>query len=405
MMNDIVIIGGGVAAFNAIKAIREINQDVKVHLIQNETLYPYYRIKLTKSLFETLDTDKILLQKKDWYETNKISVYLGKEVVTIDTDNKKVALNDGTSLEYGKLLLANGAYNFTPPIEGIDKKNIFTIRKYEDIQNIRSQIDDKNTILNLGGGIQNLEAAWAVSQQGKNVVIAEFMDRLMPRQLDTRASEILKNAVERFHIKVLLNTEVVKLIGDSEVQGAMTKADNKIDCDMVIYSVGIRPDKRLYENTPIETDKGVLVNHRMQTNLPDVYAAGDIAELDGRVGGLWTIAGEQGKVAGYNMVGKDAFYSASIPVTTMNAFQLSVFSVGTFDEAGCSLSLTEDNSDGAVYKRLFIKDNKLVGAIVIGDTKSNTLLKNYVINQKELPDIDITGLSVSKLLEALKGIN
>lgn len=412
MIKDIVIIGGGVAAFNAIKAIREIDSDTCIHLIQNEPVYPYYRTRLTKSLYEDLDVDKISLQKKEWYDNNHITIHLGREVVLVDTESNTVSLDDGSCIEYSKLLLANGASNFKPPIEGIDKENVYTIRKFEDIQTIKAKADINKSILHLGGGIQNLEAAWAFCSHDKEVIIVEFMDRLMPRQLDHKASEILLKAVEASNAKVLLNTEVIAIKGQDKVESVIAKSRNSTDgdagqsinCDMVIYSVGIRPNKKLYENTTILTNIGVLVNDQMQTNIENIYAAGDIAEYCGKIGGLWPVAIEQGKTSGYNIAGKDICYTGLLPVTTINAFNLSIFSIGSIDEGNATLTLTDNPEDDKSYKRLFIKDNTIIGAIIIGDTKYNNMLKKLVTDKTNISVYNLSNISVNELLDQLKAI-
>jgi nitrite reductase (NADH) large subunit len=408
MTQDIIIIGGGAAAFNAIKSIRETDSSSDIHLIQNEPVYPYFRTRLTKSLFEDLDADKIALQRKEWYEQNNVTIHLGKEVTSVDVKSNKVFLNDGSSLEYSKLLLANGAINNKPNIEGIDKDNVFTIRKFEDIQAIKTKSQNLKTVLHLGGGIQNLEAAWAFCSHGKDVIIVEFMDRLMPRQLDIRASEILLNAVKAQNVKVYLSTEVLAIKGDDKVSSVIARSRNasegseqSLTCDMVIYSVGIRPNKKIYENTDIQTNIGVIVDDHMHTNIDNIYAAGDITEYCGRVGGLWTIAIEQGKTSGYNIVGKDVSYTGILPVTTINAFDLNIFSVGTVDEANATLTLVDDPGDGKSYKRIFIKDNTIAGAIVIGDSKHNNILKKYVADNISILDIDFSDITVNDLLERL----
>lgn len=402
MSNNIVIVGGGVAAISAIKAIREIQSETKISVFQNEKIYPYYRIKLTKSLFDNLEEDKILLQKKEWYESNNVNLYLGKEVVALDTVNQNITINDGSNFHYDKLLLAHGASNFIPPIDGINKRNIFTIRNYSNVQDIRNNLNDKKTILNIGGGIQGLEAVWAFSKQNKKVTIIEVADRLMPRQLDTRASEILKKIIENLNIKVLLNMQIEKIVGEDEVKGIVTKNGDAIDCDMIIYSIGIRPNKKLLENTNIKTNIGVIVNDRMQTNIENVYAAGDISEFDGRIGGLWSIAMEQGKVAGYNIENKESFYSSAVPVTTMNAFNISLFSMGNIDENKSTKTLIEESSDGLSYKRIFIKDNKIVGAIIVGDIKHSTILKNAIEKEIVIDKLDLDAISIDNLLIELK---
>lgn len=204
MNNNIVIIGGGAAAISAVKTIREIDSKINIHVFQNEKIYPYYRMRLTKSLFDNLEPDRILLQKKEWYELNNVNLHLGTEVTAIDTDNYKVILDDGSSFNYNKLLLANGSENFIPSISGIDKQNVYTIRKFDNIQAIKTGIEDKKAILNIGGGVQGLEAAWALVKENKEVIIVKVQERLMPRQLDERASQILLKAIESFNIKVLL---------------------------------------------------------------------------------------------------------------------------------------------------------------------------------------------------------
>ena len=402
MNKNIVIIGGGIAAVNAIKAIRELDQTSDIHLIQNENYYPYYRIRLTKSLFEPLTTDKLMIQKQDWYEQNKVHLYLGREAVAIDTEKNKVSLDNGTELEYDQLLLANGASNAIPKIEGIEKSNVHSIRKLSDIATIRAHVADKHVILCIGGGIQNLEAAWAMCSQGKKVTIAEFQDRLMPRQLDAKASEILQNAVKSNHVQILLNTAITKITGTKEANGAVTKNGRLIECDMVIYSVGIRSNTALYENTPLEINRGVVVDHHMKTKLDNVYAAGDIAEIDGRVGGLWSIAMEQGKIAGYSIAGKEASYSGTVPVTNMNAFHLSIFSIGDIDENSSDHTLVEESPDDSTYQRIFIKNNRIVGAIIIGDPGNNMLIKKFVENKLPLPDIDFTKTTVEDLIRQIK---
>lgn len=402
MSNRVIIIGGGIAAINAIKAIREVDSEIDIYLFQNEKFYPYNRIRLTKSLFDNLEEEKILLQKKEWYRLNKVNLYLNKNVIEIDTNKEEVILDDGSRFSYDKLLLANGSSNFVPPIDGINKREVYTIRKLNDIQNIKDSIDNKKVILNIGGGIQGLEIAWILHQHGKNVIIAEVQQRLMPRQLDARASSILQKAIEGFKIELLLNTQVKSIVGKEAVKGVITKSDNKVDCDMVIYAVGIRANIELLKNTPIKTNIGVIVNDKMETNIENIYAAGDVAEFNGRVNGLWNIAIEQGKTAGYNMVGKNVAYSKIVPVTTMNAFNISLFSMGNVDEQYCTQALVDEASDGLSYKRIFIKDNKIIGAIVIGDIKNSPILKSAIEREIMIKELDLSSMSVNDLLAKLK---
>ena len=289
-----------------------------------------------------------------------------------------------------------------PPIDGIDKENVYTIRKLDNIRDIQDSINDKKTILNVGGGVQGIETAWSLNQYGKNVIIAEVQERLMPRQLDERASKILKTAIEGFKTNVLLNTQIVNIIGENKVKGVQTNDEKTVDCDMVIFSVGIRANKELLENTEVKTNIGIVVNERMETNVENVYAAGDVAELDGRIVGLWNIAIEQGKTAGYNIVGKQEVYTGVVPVTILNAFNIALFSMGEVDEQQCDKALIEESTDSLSYKRLFIRDNKIIGAIVIGDNKYSTLLKNAIEKKIVFSNMDLLNVGVNDLLMKLK---
>ncbi len=402
MSANIVIIGGGVAAISAVKAIREIDSDIDISIFQNEKYYPYYRLKLTKGLFDNLEEEKIMLQKKDWYESNNVKLYLDSEVIGIDTIKSEIILQNGNKFGYNKLLLANGSKNFMPPIDGIDKENVFTIRKLDNIREIQDKINDKTAVLNVGGGVQGIETAWSLNKYGKNAIIAEFQERLMPRQLDKRASEILKTAIEGFKTKVLLNTQIVKILGEDKVRAVETMDGKTIESDMVIFSVGIRANKELLAGTEVKTNNGILVNEKMETNIENVYAAGDVAELNGRIIGLWNIAMEQGKTAGYNIVGKDAVYAGVVPVTILNAFKIALFSMGEVDEEQCDKTITQEDTDGLYYKRLFIRDNKIIGAIVIGDNKYSTLLKNAIEKKITFSNIDLLNGDVNDLLAKLK---
>lgn len=394
-LNDrIIIIGGGIAGISAIKAIRETDSTIEIHMISNEKFYPYNRLRLTKGLFGNLSSEDILLQKKEWYEINKVNLHIDKEVTWIDVKEHEVILNDGDKLNFSKLLLASGAHNFTPPIEGIEKENVYTIRHLEDAWAVKEVVGAKKKPLIIGGGIQGLETAWELNQHGEEVAIAEIQSRLMPMQLDIRASQILRNIIEGYNIKVYLEMQVYKILGGNEVTGVSGENGLQISCDMVVYNAGIRPNINFLKDTPIQYNKGVIVNNKMETSVEDIYAAGDVVEFGGRTFGLWNIAIEQGKAAGYNIIGRDKIYKNIVPVTTLNAFGISLFSMGNVDEDKCHYSLIEESEYDKSYKRIFIHDNKIVGAIVIGDTKKSPILKSAIENQTLIDDFDLSKIFV-----------
>lgn len=402
MENKIVIIGDGIAAITSIKAIREVDLVSEIYLIGEEEFYPYNRIRLSKGMLDSLEENNILLQKKDWYEENKVNILVGTKVVGIDTDSKTILLSNDTNINYDKLLFANGARNNIPPITGIDKKGVHTLKTLKNALDIKKDLNQNNKVIIIGGGIQGLETAWILHKHGKEVTIIELQSRLMPKQLDSRASKILEDIITSYGIKVLTGVAVEEVLGDSNVEGVLLDNGSKLEGEVLIYSVGIRPNIDLVKDTKIKTSKGILVNDKMETNIESIYAVGDVAEFNNQVLGLWNIAIEQGKTAGSNIVGKNVGYKSIAPVTTLNSFDISLFSMGCTDEKDSTKILLHESDNSKEYKKIFIKDNKIVGAIVIGDTRKSPLLKSAIEKEVDLEKFDICNISVDELFDKLK---
>ncbi|OCL26356.1 pyridine nucleotide-disulfide oxidoreductase [Orenia metallireducens] len=401
-MEKIVIVGNGISAINAIKAIREIDKKSSIELFGEEKFYPYNRIRLSKGLLSSLEEDKILLQKKNWYDENNIELYIDKKVKSILPNDNKIELEDGTKIEYSKLLLAQGASNLVPPIKGIDKKSVFTLRGLKDAWNIRDATKSSSKVLIIGGGIQGLEIAWILSKQGKDVTIAEISSNLMPRELDKKAAKILEEAMKEADIEVLLDTEVKEIIGENQVKGFLTKKGKKQDCDMVIYSTGINPNLNVLTDTGIESNRGVLVNDKMETNIANIYASGDVVEFNNRIYGLWNMAIEQGKTAGYNIVGKEETYQHLVPVITLRAFGISLFSMGIIDEDKASNIIIEEKHEDKSYTKILLKDKQVIGAIVIGDIRKSPTLKKAIEEKIKLKNVNFNSVSIEEIIQIIR---
>ncbi|WP_261827455.1 NAD(P)/FAD-dependent oxidoreductase [Inconstantimicrobium mannanitabidum] len=374
----VVIIGGSIAAISAAKAIREISPHNEIIIFGEEKYYPYYRIKISKGLLGNLEEDKLLIQKKQWYKDNNIQVHCDKKVTDVDPKSKEVVLADGTRISYTKLLLVNGASNRMPLIEGIDKLGVFDLRTLDGALRILEYLEDVKTVLLIGGGVQNLEIANVISGCGKKVIIAEFASRLMPRQLDEFASDKLKQAIEDKGIEVMLDTQVQEIFGEEKVKRFTTQSGVQGACDMVIYSTGITPNVSVVQNTDLEVNNGIVVNNRMETNIKDIFAAGDVSEFNGRVYGLWGTAMQQGKIAGANICNQDLIFEPSIPVTSLSAFGISVFSMGDIEGGEDIDSLVEVSDDEQRYYKIFMQNNRIVGTIVLGDNKKFMVIKGLI---------------------------
>lgn len=394
----VLVIGSGIAAITAIKAMLETDSDIEICLIGEEEFYPYNRVRLSKGIFDELNENNILLQRKEWYEDNNVKVYLDTRAKSVNVDCQEVVLSGGSKVKYDRLLLANGSANTTPPINGIDKDGVYTLRGLKDALKIKKRLNQSEKIVVIGGGIQGLEIAWILHQHGKKVIIVELSSRLMYNQIDEETSKILKDKIESYGIKVLVGKAVKNIIGDVSIEKIVIDDGTELECDIAIYSTGIKPNIDLVANTKIETARGILVNNKMETNIKNIYAAGDIAEFNHRVPGLWNIAIAQGKVAGYNICDKETLYENITPVTTLNAFEISLFSMGRIEQKQSTNILTNKNFRTDDYKKIFVNNNKIIGAIVIGDTKKSPLLKSAIEQEVTFSDVE----SADELLEQLK---
>ncbi|MDD7793902.1 NAD(P)/FAD-dependent oxidoreductase [Clostridium sp. 'White wine YQ'] len=404
MKDRIIIIGSGTAALSSIKAIREINTDSEILVLGEENFYPYYRTKISKGLLDGLNEDKLLLKKKDWYSSNNVKIHLGHKVISIEPDKKAITLENGKTVIYDKLLITTGATNNIPPINGINKTGAFTLRNLNNAYDVLDYINVCETILLIGGGIQNLEVANILSKEGKKVIIAEFAARLMPKLLDDYASNYLKEAMESQGVKILLNTQVEEIQGDEKVQGFKTKSGIEYSCDMIIYSTGIKPNVEIAYNTQIEINKGIIVNEKMETNIKDIFAAGDVTEFNSRVYGLWNISSEQGNVAGANICGEDSIFTPPIQFSSMNAFDLSLFSIGDIEESNETNLFTQIDLDkeNSKYYKVLVRNDKIVGAIILGDQKRAMIIKKLIENKVDIKYDESSFTSINDFIEIIK---
>ena len=298
--------------------------------------------------------------------------------------------------------MATGSTNFVPPIKGREKKGFFTLRTIGDVLSIKEYSlktcserseSNKNAIM-IGGGLLGLEAARGLKVRGLDVTVVEFFPRLLPRQLDEKGAKVLRKLIEKVGIEIVLNAQSDEVLGEDKVAGLKLKDGRNVDCNLIIISAGITPRIELAKEAGIAVNKGIIVNERLETNIKGIYAAGDCAEFQGRIYGLWTASTEQGTIAGNNIAGVDIVYSGTTPSTTLKIVGIDLTSIGVVNPPsptsplegegkgeGYRELIREDGSN-EVYKKLVIKDGKIVGAILLGDTKDvravGKLIKNNV---------------------------
>jgi len=381
-----VIIGNGAAGYYAADAIRKRNKQCDIEIISNESQLTYYRPSISDGLSADLKDDDFYLSKKEWYSENKITLTLGVNVQSLNTDEKKVLLEDGKTIGYDKLIIANGSQNRMIPTEGLDKQGVFTLRDLKDLKNIKDNMKTAKSVVIVGGGLLGLEAAYEIKKAGLKVSVVEFSDFLLGRQLDNEGSLILNATVQQQDIEVLLGDCVTVINGEKNVSSVSLRSGRIIDASLVIFSTGIAPNKSIADNTNINTNRGILVNAYMETNIKDIYACGDIAEFEGTVYGNWPAAVDMGKIAGANAVGDKKTYVHALGAISFNAMGIELLSVGEIAKDKFKAISSRDD-ENKIYKKLFFNENILVGGIIIGDNKSSASLLTAIEQSKTLEEV------------------
>ncbi|BCG58644.1 NAD(P)/FAD-dependent oxidoreductase [Paenibacillus sp. URB8-2] len=401
MTKPYVIIGGGVAAVHAAKAIRDRDDEAEIIILGAENHLPYNRIKLTKGLFTDLHSEKALIKKEKWYLANRITVHTSTRVVSLRPDLRQVETEDGRTWDYRKLLLCMGARNRALPVPGAELRGVHTIREMKDADALKSGLASGSRVAVIGGGVQGLETAWALCEAGYAVTVIEAGPRLMGRQLDRHSSELLRSQLERSGVTVRLHSGVAAIEGTESAQGIRLDDGSRIPCDHVVYSIGILPNTSIVNDTAIQVRSGIVVNDRLETSVPGIFAAGDAAELDGHVEGLWGGALEQGRTAGSNMAAEDAeVYVKAVPVTLFNAFGISLFSIGTVDEGQCALMLSGEQN--GVYTAIFVKGNTMIGAVSWEGAAASLVYKEAVERKIGLEGINLDVMDIASVMDEVK---
>jgi nitrite reductase (NADH) large subunit len=369
----IVIIGNGIAGLSAAEEIRKLDQLESIVIISEEDCHTYYRTRLSHYLSKDFAQEDVLIHPASWYEDNNIQVLLNKRVQRIDPDVQIVELSDGSNLEYDKLLLANGSSSFVPPVKGSDASNVFALRSLTDAKAIQATAKNAKKALVVGGGLLGLEGANALLELGLDVTVVEFAPRLLPRQMDSEASLVVKDIVEKQGIRLLLDAQVEEIQGNP-AYACKLKSGEIIETDLVLFSAGVRSNIHLAKEAGIATDRAVLVNEYMETSVKNIYAAGDVAEYNGMSFNIWPISVEQGKVAGQNILGEKVSYQAITPSNMLQILGVKAFSLGDFENFTDARTLAEDER----FIKLFFTDGKLSGAILIHDISLAVKLKKWM---------------------------
>ena len=367
--NLYAIIGGGAAGLNAAKAIRERDKTGSIYMLSNEAYPAYNRPMLTKSLVAGLDAEQIAVQEASWYEENNVCLLLGKNVVSIDTEKKEIHTDDGAKFKYTKLIYALGSECFIPPIQGADQPEVIAIRRLSDTQKVTELLPQTKEAVVIGGGVLGLEAAWELKKARCKVTVLELAPRLMGRQLDEGAGEMIKAVSEAQGITIHTGVQIEAIEGDGHVTGVRLGDGRVFPAQLVIVSCGVRANVAVAKAAGIETDRAVVVNSRMETSAADVYACGDCAQYQGINYAIWPQAVEEGKTAGANAAGETLEYTGVPAALTFHGMNTALFAIGDNGSNPDLVYRTVEFKDMArkQYEKYYFRNNRLCGVILIGD--------------------------------------
>jgi flavorubredoxin/NADPH-dependent 2,4-dienoyl-CoA reductase/sulfur reductase-like enzyme len=360
-----LILGGGAAAIEAAKAIRGNDRTGGITIISDEPDLPYNRPMLTKAMLSDFEKDQLAVEPQKFYDDHQISVVLNTKVTKIDTASKTVSCG-GMSLVYDRLIYALGARCFIPPIEGADLPKVVHVRTTADVRRIQEMLPQVKTAVVIGGGVLGLEAAWSLKRGKIDVTVLQNAGKLLNRQLTEDASDVLAKVVADAGVKFLTDAETAKITD----AGLTLKDGRELPADLVIISTGVRANVEIAKEAGIVCGKAVVVNEKMETSVPDVYAAGDCAEFDGVNYALWSQAVDQGKTAGTNASGGEASYETVDGALTFNGMGTSLYSIGDNGMNPDKVYRTVELKDTkrSQYEKYTFENNRLVGVILIGDT-------------------------------------
>lgn len=367
--NLYAILGNGAAGFNAAKAIRERDKTGGVYIISNEEYPSYNRPMLTKSLVAGLDADQIAIQDASWYEENNVVQILGRQVTSIDTEEKEILTEDGAKFKYTKLIYALGSECFIPPITGADKPEVVAIRKLSDTQKVTELLEKTKEAVVIGGGVLGLEAAWELKKAHCKVTVLELAPRLMGRQLDAGAGEMLKSIGEGQGIAIHTGVQISAIEGEEHVTGVRLGDGTVIPAQLVIVSCGVRSNIQIAKEAGAAVDRAVIVDSHMASSVPDIYACGDCAQYEGINYAIWPQAVEQGKTAGANAAGEELSYSTVPAALTFHGMNTALFSIGDNGGNPDLVYRTVEFKDMSrkQYEKYYFRNNRLCGVILIGD--------------------------------------
>jgi len=372
----LVVVGNGMAAGRVLEELFARDAGAyDVTVFGAEPRVNYNRIMLSPVLAGEKAYEDIVIHDDAWYARHGVTLHKGESVVSIDRTKKTVATASGKIAPYDKLLIATGSTPFAIPVHGVTLPGVVTFRDLDDVDAMLTQAEKGGRAVVIGGGLLGLEAAAGLKAKGMQVSVVHLMPTLMERQLDPSAGYLLQKAIEKRGIEVLTGANTQAILGEKKVEAVKLDGDRVIPCDMVVMAVGIRPNARLAKEAGLVVERGVKVDDAMATSDPDVYAVGECVEHRGQCYGLVAPLFEMAKVLAARLCGDEtAAYRGSVTSTKLKVSGIDLFSAGDFAQGDDDDEIVLRDPSRGVYKRIVLRENRVKGAVLYGDTEDGPWL-------------------------------
>ena len=394
MMKKYLIIGNSTAAIGCIEGIRSADKEGEITVISKENHHTYSRPLISYYLEGKTDLERIKYRPDSFYEENGVKVLYGRSAEKIDSAKKTVTLEGGISLSYDELCVAAGSSPFVPPADGFEKvKNKFCFWTLDDALALEKLTDKNSRVLIIGAGLIGLKCAEGLFERVKKITVCDLADRVLSTILDKESSSIVEKRLEENGIDLVLNDCAVRY----EANRAFMKSGKEIEFDVLVTAVGVRPNAKLVSEAGGKCGRAITVDEHMKTSLESVYAAGDCTESvdisDGstKIMALLPNAYMQGFCAGTNMAGKEQAFDNAIPMNSIGFFGVHIMTAGSRPQESEGAYICEEKDEDAL-KKLFIKDNRLVGFILIGKTERAGIYTGMIRNKTDIASVDFERL-------------
>jgi nitrite reductase (NADH) large subunit len=366
----LVIVGNGMAAARLVDELAKASLGrYAIAVIGDEPRLAYNRVLLSSVLAGETAPHEIELRPASWWRDRGVTLKYGCVATEIDVGRRELKIAGEESVAFSKLVLATGSAPLRLNVPGADLGGVHTFRDSRDVDLLLTLAAQRKRVVVVGGGLLGLEAAYGLAKAGALVTLIHLMDRLMERQLDAPAADLLKTLVERKGIKVLLNANTARLHGEKFVKGIELTDGRSIDADAVIFAAGIRPNVALAKEAGIPVNRGIVIDDHLQTGLADIFALGECAEHRGICYGLVEPAYEQARLLARHLAGATATYSGSVVATNLKVSGVAVFSAGDFIAADGAETIVLNDAKRGTYKKLVIANGRLTGAVLVGETQ------------------------------------